>query len=76
MVEPDLTPAAEASLRSSARFVAFVLFATYAYFASAPSWNESSRFDLTRSIVERGRLDIDPYHHNTGDKSFGRGHHR
>ncbi len=61
-------------LRSTAAIVAVLLFFTYAYFLSAPHWNENSRFDLTRSLVERQRLDIDPYHHNTGDKSERGGH--
>ncbi len=51
-----------------------LLLATYAYFIAAPSWNENSRFDLTRSMVERGRLNIDPYAHNTGDKATRNGH--
>lgn len=54
----------------------FGLFlSTYAYFSSAAQWNENSRFDLTRSVVERGRLDIDPYHVNTQDKAYYRGHY-
>jgi hypothetical protein len=65
----------EAPLPSVAAALAALLFLTYAYFFAAPSWNENSRFALTRSIVERGRLDIDPYQHETGDKSFARGHH-
>jgi hypothetical protein len=52
-----------------------LFFFTYAYFIQRPSWNPNSRFDLVRALVERGRVDIDPYHHNTGDKAFARGHH-
>jgi hypothetical protein len=52
-----------------------MLLFSYGYFVQPPSWNENSRFDLTRSLVERGRVDIDPHHHNTGDKSFHDGHH-
>jgi hypothetical protein len=55
--------------------LAVLLFLTYGYFVQAPAWNENSRFDLTRSLVERGRVDIDPYQHNTGDKSFREGHY-
>jgi hypothetical protein len=65
----------EAPLPSVAAALAALLFLTYGYFFAAPSWNENSRFALTRSIVERGRLDIDPYQHETGDKAFARGHH-
>jgi hypothetical protein len=61
--------------RSIAAALAALLFLTYGYFFAAPSWNENSRFALTRSMVERGRLDIDPYQHDTGDKSFRDGHH-
>ena len=49
-------------------FAFFVL--TYGYFSPATQWNENSRYNLTRSLVERGSLNIDPYHENTGDKSF------
>jgi hypothetical protein len=52
-----------------------LLLVTYAYFVSPPAWNENSRFDLVRSMVERGRLDIDPYQHDTGDKAFFAGHY-
>jgi hypothetical protein len=41
----------------------------YAYFYQAGGWNQNSRFDLTRAIVEQGSLSIEPYHHNTGDKA-------
>jgi hypothetical protein len=59
----------------SFRFVyALFLFALFAYFTPAATWNPVSRFDLTRSIVERGVLDIDPYVENTGDRAFARGH--
>ncbi len=61
--------------RAAALAIGVLLFATYAYFISPPSWNENSRFDLARSLVERRSLDIDPYHHNTGDKSFYEGRH-
>ncbi|MCG5056408.1 MAG: hypothetical protein KA712_26010 [Myxococcales bacterium] len=56
-----------------ARF-ALLLWVTYAYFIAAPSWNPNAHFDLTLSLVEYGRLDIDPYHHNTGDKATHGGH--
>ncbi len=62
-------------LRSSAWPFGVMLFVTYAYFIAAPSWNENSRFALTRSLAERGRVDIDPYQHETGDKAFRNGHY-
>jgi hypothetical protein len=60
--------------RATAGLLGLLLFVTYAYFVSPPSWNENSRFDLVRSLVERHRLDIDPYEHDTGDKSVRDGH--
>jgi hypothetical protein len=39
----------------------------YSYFYQAGGWNQNSRFDLTRSVVERGALDITPLAANTGD---------
>lgn len=66
---------AETDLRQPTRLLAVLLFVTYGYFVWPPSWNESSRLDLTRSLVERRTVDIDPYHLNTGDKAFRDGHH-
>ncbi len=72
----DREPAARPpGLKSQAALLALLLFSTYAYFLPAPAWNESSRFDLVRSLVERQRLDIDPYHRNTEDKAFRLGHY-
>jgi hypothetical protein len=53
-------------LRPGAAVFALVLIA-YAYFYQAGGWNQNSRFDLTRAIVERGSLQIDAYARNTGD---------
>lgn len=76
MAEQPAAPAvADAELRGAAGLLALLLFVSYAYFVSPPSWNENSRFNLVRSLVERRRLDIDPYHQITGDKSFRDGHH-
>ena len=58
-----------------------LVFVAYAYFYQAGGWNQNSRFDLVRAIVEEHSLSIDPYvcmnphptgvpHHlNTGDVS-------
>jgi hypothetical protein len=46
-----------------------VLLLSYAYFYQAGGWNQNSRFDLTRAIVEHATLRIDAYHENTGDKA-------
>jgi hypothetical protein len=50
-------------------------FGTYAWFYQAGGWNQNSRFDLTRAIVERGTVRIDAYERNTGDKSLRDGHY-
>lgn len=60
---------------SLGRWVFGLSFFSYCYFYTSMGWNENSRFDLVRSIVERQQLDISPYHSNTGDKSFYDGHY-
>src|SRR5215831_14206452 len=50
------------------------LFGVFCYFLPAATWNPVSRFDLTRSIVERGTFEIDAYVDNTGDRAR-RGEH-
>ena len=63
--------------KSSARqalLIGLVVFASYAYFYEGGGWNQNSRFDLTRAIVEHGTLCIDAYHENTGDKAYYGGH--
>ncbi|MFH0900665.1 MAG: hypothetical protein V2A73_08560 [Pseudomonadota bacterium] len=54
--------------------LACTLFVSYGYFYQAGGWNQNSRFDLVRAVVERGTFSIDAYHHNTGDASFLGGH--
>jgi 4-amino-4-deoxy-L-arabinose transferase-like glycosyltransferase len=61
----------------SARVVAILaitLFISYAYFYQAGGWNQNSRFDLVRAMLERGTLRIDAYAQNTGDKATFDGH--
>ncbi len=41
----------------------------YAYFYQAGGWNQNSRFDLVRAIVDDGSSSIDRTHRNTGDKA-------
>ena len=50
-------------------------FGAYAYFYQAGGWNQNSRFDLVRAMVERGTVQIDVYEANTGDKAFRDGHY-
>jgi hypothetical protein len=50
------------------------LFLAYGWFYQAGGWNQNSRLDLVRAIVEKHTLRIDAYHKNTGDKAH-RGKH-
>jgi hypothetical protein len=54
---------------------ATVLFLSYAYFFSGFGWNQNTRFDLTRALVEQHTVRIDSFEDNTGDKSFRDGHY-
>ena len=56
-------------------FLALVLLLCYGFFRQPPGWNETSRYDLVRSLVESGTTRIDAYHDNTGDLSFHDGHY-
>jgi hypothetical protein len=58
-----------------AGLLALGLWVTFAWFYQAGGWNQNSRFDLVRAIVERGTLRIDEYHQNTGDKARWQGHY-
>ncbi len=51
-----------------------MLFVSYAYFYPAGGWNQNSRLDLIRSLVEQGTIRIDDYHENTEDKARAGGH--
>lgn len=44
-----------------------LFFVAYAYFYQAGGWNQNSRFDLVRSIVEQRTSRIDSFYRNTGD---------
>jgi len=50
-------------------------FLSFIYFYEGGGWNQNSRFDLLRAIIERHTLRIDAYHENTGDKAHLRGHY-
>ncbi len=45
------------------------MFGVFAYFYQAGGWNQNTRFDLVRSIVEQSTLRIDRFEKNTGDKA-------
>ncbi len=52
-----------------------VTFFSLIYFYEGGGWNQNSRFDLLRAIVERHTLQIDAYHENTQDKAHFKGHY-
>src|SRR3954466_3413675 len=58
-----------ATLLGLASFVSFI------YFYEGGGWNQNSRFDLLRAIIERHTLQIDAYHENTQDKAHFQGHY-
>jgi hypothetical protein len=62
-------------IRIRALLIAGVVLVSYAYFYQAGGWNQNSRFDLVRAVIERGTLRIDAYHENTSDKAFANGHY-
>ncbi|MGE5057147.1 MAG: hypothetical protein ACM3WP_23555 [Acidobacteriota bacterium] len=62
-------------LWKSAWLLGAVSFLSFLYFYEAGGWNQNSRFDLLRAIVERHTLQIDAYAENTQDKAHFRGHY-
>ena len=50
-------------------------FFSFIYFYEGGGWNQNSRFDLLRAIVEKHTLEIDAYHENTEDKAHYAGHY-
>jgi hypothetical protein len=50
------------------------LFGIFAFFIPGATWNPVSHFNLTRAIVERGSLTVDPYITSTGDRAHVGGH--
>jgi hypothetical protein len=63
-----------AVLRKPELALLVLAFGTYAYFFQAGGWNQNSRFNLVRAIVEQRSLQIDDYLGNTGDYSVRAGH--
>ena len=59
----------------AAILLGFVIFFSFIYFYEGGGWNQNSRFDLLRAIVERHTLQIDAYHENTQDKAHFQGHY-
>jgi len=50
-------------------------FLSFLYFYEGGGWNQNSRFDLVRAVIERHTLQIDAYHENTQDKAHFQGHY-
>ena len=68
-VLPDKSPAHH----KAAILLGAVSFFSFIYFYEGGGWNQNSRFDLLRAIVERHTLQIDAYHENTQDKAHFKG---
>jgi hypothetical protein len=62
-------------IRMRALLIFAVTFFSYAYFYEGAGWNQNSRFDMVRAIVEQGTLRIDDFQRNTEDKAFANGHY-
>lgn len=69
------TPESSASHWKTAALLGVTAFLSFLYFYEGGGWNQNSRFDLLRAIVERHTLQIDAYHENTLDKAHFRGHY-
>ncbi len=54
--------------------IGVVLFASYAFFYQGGGWNQNTRLDFARAVVEHGSVRIDSYAGNTGDKAVYQGH--
>jgi hypothetical protein len=59
----------------AACLLGFVSLFSFLYFYEGGGWNQNSRFDLLRAIVEQHTLRIDDYHENTQDKAHFQGHY-
>jgi hypothetical protein len=68
-------PKNNSSQKRLAVLLGCVSFFSFIYFYEGGGWNQNSRFDLLRAIVERHTLQIDAYHENTQDKAHFNGHY-
>ncbi len=68
-------PESSSSHHKAAILLGLVAFLSFGYFYEAGGWNQNSRFDLLRAIIERHTLQIDAYHENTQDKAHFNGHY-
>jgi hypothetical protein len=62
-------------IRRRALLIGAVIFLSYAYFYEGGGWNQNSRFDLVRALLDEKTLSIDTFHENTQDKALSRGHY-
>jgi hypothetical protein len=67
MIAYDTMPRMSSARR--ALILGLSLFLSFAYFYEGGGWNQNTRFDLVRALVEDGTVRIDVYHENTGDKA-------
>ena len=70
-----LLPEQSTSRWKAASLLGVVVFLSFIYFYEGGGWNQNSRFDLLRAIIERHTLQIDAYHDNTRDKVHFQGHY-
>jgi hypothetical protein len=68
-------PPSPAAHWKPASLLGLAIFLSFIYFYEGGGWNQNSRFDLLRAIVERHTLQIDAYHENTEDKAHFHGHY-
>jgi hypothetical protein len=68
-------PQTSSAHRKAVTLLGTVIFLSFIYFYEGGGWNQNSRFDLLRAIVEQHTLQIDAYHENTQDKAHFRGHY-
>ncbi len=68
-------PTDSSSQWKAACLLGVVSFLSFIYFYEGGGWNQNSRFDLLRAIVERHTLQIDAYQENTQDKAHFNGHY-
>jgi hypothetical protein len=71
----SLLPEKSPAHRKAAILLGVVTFLSFIYFYEGGGWNQNSRFDLLRAIVERHTLQIDAYQENTQDKAHSKGHY-
>ena len=72
---PQQSPSHYQHQRKAAILLGLVIFFSFIYFYEGGGWNQNSRFDLLRAIIERHTLQIDAYHENTQDKAHFQGHY-